>query len=718
MNSQPGPWPSFWQLLIRLDEVPPTPWVALRNTIGITLPLIVGASMGMISAALPMCTGALIVSFSDSGDPYYLRARRMLAASAAVAAAVFVGTSLGSNFTIAVILAAACAFAAGMLVSLSPAAGDLGLVSLVTLVVLSASPLPVEKAFYAGLLSFAGGLIQMALSLSPWPLRRFVPERRILSELYLELSRTAATPAPGTIDASLAPPASGQSTSAQIALAPLARQRSIEAERYLTLLNQAERMRLSLLTLRRLRSRMRREHPHGFEPPLLDRFFEIYSRMLAAISDSLLKLKPPAETIEGVLQLEELCAEMRAGVGMAVDARIQMDALMGQLRAASESASSATPSGVEAFLLREARQPWRLRLFGVFATLRANLSLRSAVCRHAIRLAVCIALAEAAGRGFGLSRAYWLPMTVAIVLKPDFTTTFTRGVLRLAGTFAGLGIATLLFHILPMPVPAQIALVGASMFIMRCFGSANYGIFVTGVSSLIVSLFALSGFPPQDVVSARALNTVAGGVIALGAAWFWPTWERTQSPELLAQLLDYYRMYFRAIRDRSLQPDGSAVTDLDALRLASRLARSNLEASMERLAAEPGVSRNALRALSAILVTTHRLAHSLMALEAGIGAGPQAAPREPFVAFANDVELTLYYLAGVLRGSSIAAAAFPDLREAHHALAIQSSLLVSVETDRITNCIDTIGVELFQWAEREPIPSLAYARGSVSEPRV
>ena len=85
----------------------------------------------------------------------------MMGASFLVACAVFIGTSLGSNFTLGVILAAGWAFAAGLLVSVSPEAGDLGLVSLVTLVVFSASPLPVDKAIYAGLLAFTGGLLQM-----------------------------------------------------------------------------------------------------------------------------------------------------------------------------------------------------------------------------------------------------------------------------------------------------------------------------------------------------------------------------------------------------------------------------------------------------------------------------------------------------------------------------------------------------------------------------
>jgi uncharacterized membrane protein YccC len=262
-----------------------------------------------------------------------------------------------------------------------------------------------------------------------------------------------------------------------------------------------------------------------------------------------------------------------------------------------------------------------------------------------------------------------------------------------------------LFWVLPMPIPGQIALVAASMFAMRWFGPANYGIFVAGVSSLIVFLFALSGFPPADVVAARVVNTLAGGGIALAAYWLWPTWERTQSPELLAHMLDCYRRYFRVVRERFLQ-SGVGAPGLDEPRLASRLARSNLQASMEKLSAEPGVSAHSLASLHSIFAASHRLAHSFMALEAGLNSGPRAVLREPFITFANDVELTLFYLAGALRGSTITADALPDLREDHHALchpaqtSPASSHLVIVETDRITNSINTISAELFRWLQK------------------
>src|SRR5208283_2610785 len=103
------------------------------------------------------------------------------------------------------------------------------------------------------------------------------------------------------------------------------------------------------------------------------------------------------------------------------DARLQMDALTGQLRSAIELAGHASLEGFEEFERREASKPWRLRVGGTLATLGAILSLQSAACRHAIRLAACIAIGIAFARECGLQRSYWVPMTIAIILKPDFT---------------------------------------------------------------------------------------------------------------------------------------------------------------------------------------------------------------------------------------------------------------------------------------------------------
>jgi uncharacterized membrane protein YccC len=252
----------------------------------------------------------------------------------------------------------------------------------------------------------------------------------------------------------------------------------------------------------------------------------------------------------------------------------------------------------------------------------------------------------------------------------------------------------------------DVVLIAALVFGMRCVGAANYGLLVTLVTALVVLLIALTGVSPGGVIAARGLNTAAGGAVALLAYWLWPTWERTQVSEALARMLDAYRGYFRTIRESYEHPDRSFDQVLDGARLEGRLSRSNVEASIDRLTAEPGTPAETVRSLSGILASSHRLVHALMALEAGLSTSGPAQPRDQFRRFANDVELTLYYLSAALRGSPLQRDWMPDLREDHHALvhsgdpATERYALVNVETDRITNSLNTLAEDLIAWKIR------------------
>ena len=97
------------------------------------------------------------------------------------------------------------------------------------------------------------------------------------------------------------------------------------------------------------------------------------------------------------------------------------------------------------------------------------------------------------------------------------------------------------------------------------------------------------------------------------------------------------------------------------------------------------------------------MVHAMMALEAGLYSSAPVPARPEFRKFADDVELTLYYLAAALRGSPLTRDMLADLREDHHALIhtgddrVERSNLVNVETDRITNSSNTLSEELLRW---------------------
>jgi uncharacterized membrane protein YccC len=675
----------------------------------VALPLAAGYLWGSMAGGLIVSSGALNVCFTDGDDPYRQRGRRMILGTLLVGLAVLIGTLSGHDAVVSIGIAGVWAFAAGMMVAISQVATDMGVTTLVTLIVFSAQPLDPHRALTAGLLAIAGGLFQTILALALWPVQRFNPERQALANLFDELARAAALP---TV-VSEAPPASVQATAAHNTLATLAAVHSVEADRYRSLLNQAERMRLSLLTLARLRVRIGREEEEGAETAALDRFFELCSRILAGIGRSL-RSNTAVDANPDVLEQIDALAEALRVVGPSrsaavsaqlVDVLHQMDGLTGQLRSSVELASHSSTQGLEEFERQQSRRPWTLRLRGSVATLRANMTLDSAAFRHAIRLAVCVALGAGIGRAVSWHRTYWLPMTVAIVLKPDFSATFSRGVLRMAGTLAGLAFATVLFHMVSTTVMTQIVLIALLTFVLRSLGAANYAILTAAVSALVVLLIGLTGVSAKDVIAARAMNSFAGGALALAAYWLWPTWERTRINENAARLLDAYRDYFHVISEAYLKPEAPPA-ELDSARQAGRLARSNLEASVERLSAEPYSTQpysSQLAALNNMLASSHRLVHALMAMEAGLHQSAFVPPRDAFRTFSHDVERTLYFLAASLRGSPIHPGDLPDLREDHHTLLqsgdshVERYALVNIETDRVTNSLNTLREQIIAW---------------------
>ncbi len=700
-------WTVLWKTVTRIETGKIIPWIALRNTVAVVFPLILGTMLGQLSAGLVMSTGALNVAFSDGKDPYRQRARRMLLTSSFCGLAVFAGMLTGRNNIAATLIAACWAAAAGIVVALGTTAADLGTVSLVVLVVFAAQPATPQKALQAGLLAFAGGVFQTLLSIVSWLLRPYEPERRALGQLYASLQQMVES----HVDASESPPASSQSSEAQKALATLRSDYSLDGERYRSLLNQAERARLSIIAIKRLRARMRRESVPNL-PQTLDRALEIAAHVFREIDRLLLR---EAVSLNGDAELHEALAlsnsigedhALTAPAAMARDARSQLAALAGQLRSAAALAANTIGPGQRAFELQERKKPWTMRLTSSLAILRANLSLQSPAFRHALRLAFCVALGVGLGRGLGLYRPYWIPMTIALVLKPDFSSTFSRGVLRLAGTYAGLTLTTALFHALSPAVPLQILFLAAFTFLCRCFGPANYGLLTAAVSGLVVLLIALTGVPPQLVITARALNTTAGGIIALVVYLIWPTWEKTQIPEAMAALLDAYRSYFRALTQVYLghaQPRES----LDSCRLDGRLARSNMEASLDRYRAEPGASAELLDRWMSMLASSHRMVHAAMALEAELSANPSGAIPAGFARFFEDVDLTLELLATVLRNGRHENG-FPDLREDHNRLfqsGGSSFDLMTTETDRITNSLNTLKEQVLALSADSKQPS-------------
>jgi uncharacterized membrane protein YccC len=699
------PWyVAFWRILKRLDRSKINSIrMSVRNALAVGIPLAIGIEMGHPLGGVAVATGALNVAYSDGADPYAQRARRMLAWSFLGALAVFLGSVTGNYHYVAILVASAWAMGAGLLVSISPRAGDLGLNTLVTLIVYAArGALSPSGALQAGLLVLSGGLLQAAFAIGAWPIRRYRPERMAIGRTFEELAlQTRQHP-----DTLLAVSLIQASAEVQDALSALGRDHSLEGERFRLLFDQADRLRFSIYSMSGLRPVLERRDQRAVE--ILDEMLELSCRVLRSVGESLRADDASGISPELGQRLRQLTEEAQnvnalddspAVSGLAA----AMDVVAGQLRLVMTLTNSTTRVGEEEFANRELASPWKLQMRSWSATLRANLTLRSSAFRHAIRLAVCVAIGDAIGRSINTERNYWLAMTVAVVLKPDFASTISRGVLRLCGTFSGLLLATALFHFLPPSALTQLFLVSVFTFFLRFVGPANYGIFSAAISGLIVFLIAETGVAPAAVVAQRAVNTAAGGLFALIAYAAWPTWERTLVTDVIADMIDRSREYFRLVMNRLADDSDEILQLLNLARDAWRQDRSKAEASIDRLLSEPGTNQIKSDLLTSILASSHALVRSIMGLEAGM-AYSMPKPVPPAVEkFARDVEFTLYFISAALRGSSAAAEALPSLREDHrrllesqrHAEGIEE--FVITETDRLTVSLNTLREQVVRY---------------------
>jgi uncharacterized membrane protein YccC len=122
-------------------------------------------------------------------------------------------------------------------------------------------------------------------------------------------------------------------------------------------------------------------------------------------------------------------------------------------------------------------------------------------------------------------RPYWLLLTVAIVLKPDFGSVFTRAIQRGAGTLIGVLIGSALLTVLPrspwLLVPMAVAAAG-----LPWARAANFGLFSVFQTPVIILLLDLASPGGAALVGARLTDTLLGCAIVLLVGYLlWPaTW--------------------------------------------------------------------------------------------------------------------------------------------------------------------------------------------------
>jgi len=658
---------------------PDVPWrVVLRNTAAVILPLAVGMASGHPQIGLGVAAGALDTMFSDQPGPYRQRMRQLLLASLAAGSAALVGFLIGGQLLPILLATAACGFFGGLLVVFGTDTARVGMTSMILLVITASTPASLDHALGGAALIFAGGLLLMAFSLAAWPLQRYWPERMALARVYAGLAELARQP---SRDEAEVPALTEAMTTLQQTLLGRHRAHGRAMEAFGVLLELAERIRLELTAMAELHA----------DPTIHAMFRGDAARVLAAIAEALQHGDSP-ERAHRVLQT--LRASERAlldGGDRASGLAAHIHALAGQLAAAVRNADWAGSRGELRASAAETRLPPSLRSNSPWATLRANLTPRSVAFRHAVRMAVCLSAALWISRLLQLPHGYWLPMTAAIVLRPDFAATFNFGLLRVLGTVLGLVLTTVLLHVTPDEPWAHLALMAVLCMAFRYLAGAHYGIAVATLTGAVVILLSFDGVNPGLAVSDRVLNTALGCGMALLAYVAWPTWERGRARTALAVMLDAYASYLHALA----KPGQTAIHN--DTRSAARTARTNAQASIDRMRTEPATPPELLALARALFANGNRLARTAMTLEATLDDFATLAEPAGISRFVEQAAGAVQAVAAALRDQR-PTGPLPDLRAMQRHLVTTTrgggdpaaAELLARISDRLVDNIDTL----------------------------
>src|SRR5258707_1924262 len=147
----------------------------------------------------------------------------------------------------------------------------------------------------------------------------------------------------------------------------------------------------------------------------------------------------------------------------------------------------------EAIPREQVREPARPKIerFKFIEEIQNNLSFQSSTFRDALKLAASTVLAGVIASAFHLTRGYWIPITVVVVLKPNFGGTLHRAVQRITGPVAGALLAALILWFIHDPVWLLVILAGISFatFTLRW---ATYVAFSMALTPMIMVMLDLA----------------------------------------------------------------------------------------------------------------------------------------------------------------------------------------------------------------------------------
>ncbi|MFH9957733.1 FUSC family protein [Streptomyces roseolus] len=553
------------------------PLVAARGALG--LALVVGFSLAFFGPAVAASSAfgafqAAIATFQRSWRP---RPTLALASGASLAVSTFLGYLTGAHTLLFVALLVLWTFLSGLAWAVGPTAGLIASSNVAIMLVTVTLPTSVATAAGHAAVIFAGGVVQAALVVL-LPVRPWGAQRDALADALAAEADYARRLRHDPV-ASFDPVPLMTARSAAAVTPRQARRRPAELHGPRRL---AERIRPVLASLADPAVGAPAEGPQRDRVrELLAAAGEVLDAAAHAIRHGAPVRLPPAA----------VAALRTPDTGTILSDRshraaLRLAALLGDVVETAEPRTETGRGPADPSAPRT--RPTLLRLLPlVVARVRAEVRPGSAVLRHALRVSAVTAAGYLLGLVLPFGHGYWAPMTSVMVMRPDFSQTYSRSVARFGGTLVGVGLASAVVQAAHPGTYLSAGLAVLCAFGMYLLMRTGYAVSQVCVAAYVVLLLGMEGSGVTQTVRDRILLTLLGGLLAMLSYAVYPAWETPRLRGRLADWLTASGRYAAAVAARYADPAGPGSPDVREALLSARAARVAWQDALARATHEP-----------------------------------------------------------------------------------------------------------------------------------
>ena len=246
-----------------------------------------------------------------------------------------------------------------------------------------------------------------------------------------------------------------------------------------------------------------------------------------------------------------------------------------------------------------------------------NLSFKSTIFKHSLRLAITVMLGYGIGLYFDLQNPYWIILTIIIIMRPSYGLTKNRSKDRVIGTLIGAVISSsLVLFINNTYVYGVLGLL--SLVLALSMTQKNYKAAATFITLSVIFISAIIEPSIVKVIEFRVIDTIIGALLSyLAMRFLFPAWSFMKIGDNIKDGLKANTAFFKSI-STYYQEKGKVPTSFKVNRKEAFVKMSNLNSAFQRMAQEPKSKQNHIDDIYELVEINHSFLTSLASLSSYI----------------------------------------------------------------------------------------------------